>query len=468
MNLPPDLSRRRFLHGIGATIALPFLESLGGARPWTVANPLARNPSLPEPGDGPRRLLYVYLPNGVHVPEWLPTPSEAASPSPSGRHQALPKILPASLTALGDWRQDISLLTGLTCDKARAHGDGPGDHARAGASFLTGVQARKADGAVLLGPSADQLAAQAIGNETRLRSLQLGCEAAGNAGQCDSGYACAYSDNISWQDESTPTSKDVHPQRLFDRLFRGEADSAVDRVERLRRRQSVLDLVREDAKSLGRQLNRQDLDKLEEYLQGLRELERRLDFAASSVEMSVPDEQRPAGMPAGFREHVRLLIDMLVLSFQTDITRIGSLMLGNEGSSRRYLEAGVRGGHHGVTHHKGDERLIADVCAINRLHIGEILYLLQRLRQTPEGDSNLLQQTAVVCGSGIADGNRHDHAGLPILLAGGQDWGLKHDRWREYAKETPLANLHLDLLARMGVPESTLGDGTGRLPGLEA
>ncbi|MHC4838891.1 MAG: DUF1552 domain-containing protein [Planctomycetota bacterium] len=459
----PHPSRRLFLRGLGACLALPWLESAGG--PLRAAT---RGLGGDE-GEGPLRLLYVYLPNGVHVPDWLPTdPQGAGKPGASGDHRALPTELPPSLAAIDGWRDRVSLLTGLTCDKARANGDGPGDHARAAAAFLTGVQPLKADGAVRLGPSADQLAAQAIGGRTRLRSIQLGLEAAGKAGQCDSGYACAYSDNISWQDATTPASKDVHQQRLFDRLFRGDTDGAVDRAARLRRRRSVVDLVREDAKSLGHRLNRADLDKLDEYFEGLRELERRLDFAEETVDLSVADEERPPGIPSGFREHLRLLVDMLVLAWRTDTTRIGTLMFGNEGSGRRYLEVGSRGGHHAITHHKGDEAMIEQVRAINKLHAEEFTYLLSRLRDTVEGDGELLGRTMVVCGSGIADGNRHDHHALPILVAGGEEAGLRHGRWRRYPLETPLGNLHLDLIARLGVEPAKLGDATGRLDGLEA
>jgi len=462
----PELPRRRFLQGLGATLALPFLESV---MPWPQA--MAREfggAGLEELGAAPQRLLYVYLPNGVHPPAWFPTGTNKAKPTANGLHGALPETLSASLQPLAPWRDSLSLLTGLTCNTARANGDGPGDHARAGAAFLTGVQPLKDNGAVSLGPSADQLAAQAIGGRTRLRSLQLGCEAAGKAGQCDSGYACAYSDNISWQDATTPTSKDVHPQRLFDRLFRGDATDAVGRATRLRRRNSVLDAVREDAKSLGKQLNQHDADKLDEYFQGLRELERRLEFTAESVDLSVPDERRPQGIPSGFREHSRLLMDMLVLSFQTDITRIATFMFGNEGSNRRYLEMDIRGGHHGITHHKGDENMISEVCKINLLHMEEFAYLLAKLKAVGEGQHSLLENTAIVCGSAIHDGNRHDHHALPMLLAGGQNLGLAQGMLHEYPVETPLGNLHLELLHRLGVPATELGDATGRLPGLSA
>jgi hypothetical protein len=369
---------------------------------------------------------------------------------------------------LNPWRKEFSILTGLTCHTARANGDGPGDHARAAAAFLTGLQPLKAEGAVRLGPSADQVAAQAIGHETPLRSLQLGCEPAGNAGQCDSGYACAYSGNISWQDETTPASKEIHPRVLFDRLFRAGDGDPAGRAARYDRQRSVLDLVREDARTLDKLLSSQDREKLDEYFQGIHELERRLNFMEEEGGMSIPDEARPFGTPPIFRAHVRLLIDMLVLAFQTDSTRIATLMFGNEGSNRRYPEIGVLGGHHTITHHKGEQEMVKQVQTINRLHMEEFAYLLKRLRENELDDTNLLDSTMVLCGSGISDGNRHDHHNLPLLLAGGRDLGMDHGRLREYPVETPLGNLHMELLSRLQVETDPIGDATGRLAGLDS
>lgn len=450
-------TRRRFLRGLGTCLVLPHLEALAPVRSlWARER------------EQVRRLLYVYLPNGVHVPTWLPSPSSDKKIKPGGRHGALPSTLPQSLVPLEPWRKHFSILTGLTCNTARANGDGPGDHARAAAAFLTGVQPLKAEGAVDLGPSADQIAAQAIGNLTRLRSLQLGCEASGNAGQCDSGYACAYSENISWQDATTPSSKETHPRRLFDQLFRSGDEDPANRATRYRRQRSVLDLVREDVRSLDKRLGRRDRDKLDEYYQGVRELERRLDFMVEEGGLSVPDEARPAGTPPIFRNHVRLLIDMLVLAFRTDSTRIATLMFGNEGSNRRFLEIGILGGHHSITHHKGDQKLVKEVQSINLLHATEFAYLLERFQQTDVDGTSLLDSTAILCGSGISDGNRHDHHNLPLLLAGGKDLGLRQGRLREYPVETPLGNLHMELLDKLKVKAAPIGDATGRLPNLDS
>ena len=446
-----QIPRRKFLVGTGAMMALPFLESITPASEFR---------------ETPKRLLYVYLPNGVHIQDWLPVPDLIKPNATKGKHTTLPKILPPSLEPLNPWRKEISLLTGLTCNTARANGDGPGDHARAAAAFLTGIQPYKANGAVSLGASVDQIAAQQIGEQTRLRSLQLGCESSGNAGECDSGYACAYSNNISWQNKSTPSSKEMHPRKLFDLLFRTDKTSQGSSAEDLKRRKSILDLVREDAKSLQKNLTTLDREKLEEYFEGITELERRLTYLEENGAKTVPESARPAGTPSNFHEHVRLLTDILALAFQTDTTRVATFMYGNEGSNRRYTELGIKGGHHSITHHKGEEKLIDEVKAINKMHATEFAYLLKRFQSTEVDGTSLLDSTAIVLGSGIADGNKHDHHALPILLAGGRQLGLRHGKLRAYPNETPLGNLHMELLHRIGVKSKPIGDATGRLPKL--
>lgn len=434
-------------------MALPFMESLSWA--------------APQAGTQPHRLLYVYMPNGVHIPSWMPSTIDKKQPGKQGRHSTLPAELPPSLKPLNDWKHSFSILTGLTADKARANGDGPGDHARAAAAYLTGIQPKKADGAVLLGKSADQIAADHLGAKSPFRSLQLGCEAAGNAGECDSGYACAYSGNISWQNETTPTSKEIDPRKVFDRLFRGNNTAAgQNRLENLQRRKSILDAINQDAKNLAAGLSPEDRQKLEEYLSGVRELERRLQLEENRMETSVADNQRPELLPKDFRTHVKLLIDMLALAFQTDMTRVATLMFGNEGSNRRYLEIGVAGGHHSATHHKGEDSLIKQVCSINKYHSKAFTYLLKKFQGIDSQGESLLKNTSIVFGSGIADGNRHDHHGLPIILAGGENMGFQHGQLREYQKETPIGNLHLELLRRLQVPATKLGDATGCLPSL--
>ncbi|MCP4772537.1 MAG: DUF1552 domain-containing protein [Planctomycetes bacterium] len=455
MTRTTDSTRRHFLKASGVLMALPFMESLS----WATTRQ----------GKQPPRLLYVYMPNGVHIPAWMPKTKLSGQPDNQGHHGLLPETLPPSLKPLEEWRSSFSLLTGLTADKARANGDGPGDHARAAAAYLTGVQPKKADGAVLLGKSADQIAADYLGQSSPFRSLQLGCEPAGNAGECDSGYACAYSGNISWQNETTPTTKEIDPRKVFDRLFRNNNSAAgQDRLKTFQRRKSILDAIRNDAKTMAAGLTAEDRHKLEEYLTGIRELERRLQLEETKIETSVADDQRPTKLPKDFKNHIKLLIDMLALAFQTDMTRVATLMFGNEGSNRRYLEIGVPGGHHSATHHKGETNLIKQVCSINTLHSKAFGYLLNKFSETHVDGQPILNSTAVIYGSGIADGNRHDHHALPILLAGGQDLGIKPGQLREYKKNTPIGNLHQELLRRLQVPATQLGDATGFLPGLDS
>jgi hypothetical protein len=397
------LPRRTVLRGLGVALSLPWLEAFAAparAAEATTAPPL--------------RLWYVYSPNGVNVAEWR------AEPGP------LPEALPSSLAPLAPWRADLRQLRGLTHDKARANGDGPGDHARAAATWLTGVQAFKSEGRVRLGRSADQIAAAHLGLATRERSIVLGTEEGRASGQCDSGYACAYSNNISWESETTPVPKLVDPARAFDRLFRGGDDGLdpEERRARLAQRRSVLDFVRADARVLGRRLGAEDKRRLDEFESGLRELERRLARASQAVVESVPDAARPRSVPADFTEHAALLGDVMVLAFRADVARVGTLMLGNEGSGRRYTEVGVQEGHHPLSHHGGDAQKLVEIARIDRLHAEAVAHFVAGLAGVDEAGARLLDRTLLVHGSCIADGNRHDHHDLPTLLLGGARAGL--------------------------------------------
>jgi hypothetical protein len=446
MKTPRRISRRAVLRGAGAAVALPLLEAMTPGRGYAaVAKP-------------PLRLAFLYVPNGVHMPDW--TPKEA------GAGFALPPVL-EPLSAVKD---DLLVLSGLTLDPARAHGDGGGDHARAMASFLTGRHPRKTDGADLrAGISVDQVAAREVGRSTRFPSLEIGCEGGKNGGECDHGYSCAYQSNLSWRGESTPVAKEINPRLVFDRLFGGppggDGDKARARRERLRK--SVLDHVTEDARRLAAVLGASDRRKLDEYLTSVREVEQRVNRAAPAVDVGRARYPRPLGIPADYREHLRLMGDLLALAFRSDLTRVATFVFANDGSNRSYRPIGIPDGHHDLSHHGGDEAKRAKVREINRFHAAQLAYLLERLKSIPEGDGTLLDHSIIAYGSGISDGNAHSHDDLPILLAGKGCGTIKTGRHLRYPRETPLTNLYLSMLDRIGAPLGSFGDSTGRLESLD-
>jgi hypothetical protein len=432
------ISRRAALRGLGVTVALPFLEAM-----W----PRPARGAATQP---PVRLAFVYAPNGKHMPDWTP------------RTEGAGFELSPTLEPLRAVKDDVLVLSGLTQQKAFGNGDGPGDHARAMATFLTGCQARKTGGADLrVGVSADQVAAARIGHLTRFRSLEIGCEGGRDGGGCDHGYSCAYQTNLSWRSASTPAAKEVDPRLVFERLFGGPA--ADDRRERGRK--SVLDFVAEDARHLHGRLGAADRRKLDEYLTGVRELERRIEKAQPVVEVGQTQMARPTGVPQNFQEHARLLSDLVVLAFRADLARVVTFVLGNDGSNRSYREVGVADGHHDLSHHGGDAAKYEKIKRINRYHVTQFAYLLDRLKAAPEGGGTLLDNCLVVYGSGISDGDRHNHDDLPILLAG-RGGGVSTGRHVRYPAGTPLNNLYLSLLDRIGARLDSFGDGTGRLEAL--
>ena len=440
--IPDPLSpptRRTILRGFGTALALPWLEAL--------------QPRRASGASAPTRLAWIYVPNGVHMPDWLP--------AQEGPLATLPWILEPLAPLAGE----LSVHSGLTHAKGRANGDGPGDHARAAATWLTGVQPLKSEGRVELGISADQIASRTLGQATRFPSLVLGCEPGRTAGQCDSGYSCAYSGHVSWEGPRTPAGKATEPRAVFDRLFRGgeDAESRAARTARLAARRSVLDFVSEDARALRARLSSADRHELEEYFDGLRELERRLDGAFPERVEGVPDAARPAGEPADYEQHARLLLDVLVLAFRSDVSRVATVMLADEGSNRSYPSLGVREGHHALSHHENDAAKQADIRRINRFHVELLARFLRALADLGEGERSVLDASLVVYGSGLADGNRHDHHDLPVLLAGRGNGALRQGVHRRHPPETPMMNLHLALLERAGVPPAPLGDGTGPL-----
>ncbi len=398
------------------------------------------------------------MPNGAHMPSW--------TPPTAGAGFALPPIL----EPLGAVKDEILILSNLTLNPARALGDGGGDHARAMASFLTGRHPRKTDGADLCaGISVDQLAARAVGHATRFASLEIGCEGGRNGGECDHGYSCAYQSNLSWQDESTPVAKQTNPRLVFDRLFGKPADVAnsTDAARADRRKKSVLDFVGAEARRLESHLGASDRHRLDLYLTGVREVERRIAGARRPVDLGGAKYTRPLGIPADYQEHLRLMCDLLVLAFQCDLTRIATFVFANDGSNRSYREIGVADGHHDLSHHGGDAAKEAKIQKINRFHVAQLAYLLDKLKTVPEGDGNLLDHCMIVFGSGISDGNAHSHDNLPILLAGKANGTIKTGRHIRYQSETPVTNLYLSMLRRMGVAAARFGDSTGELSALQ-
>ncbi|MFO0969348.1 MAG: DUF1552 domain-containing protein [Gemmataceae bacterium] len=441
-----SISRRTLLKGLGVSVALPFLEAM---LPHTaLATPGAAARTLP------RRMAFFYVPNGVNVPQW--TPSATGSEF----------TLPSTLAPLEPFKSDMLVLSGLTVDKARANGDGPGDHARAMSAFLTGCQPRKTAGAdIRAGISVDQLAATRVGSATRFASLEIGCEGGRQAGNCDSGYSCAYSNNLSWRSEATPQPKETNPRAVFDRLFGGPSRDEAGRAGEMRAHfnQSILDFVREDAAALTSRLGAADLRRLDEYMTSIRDIERRVHASDAPAPSAPAGAVRPSGVPTSFRDHLRLMADLLVLAFQTDVTRISTFVFANEGSNRSYREISVSDGHHDLSHHQNDRAKLEKIAQINRFHIEQFAYLIRKLKDTREGDGNLLDNCMLMYGSGNGDGNRHNHDELPILLVGKGGGTISTGRHVRYSRNTPLCNLFLCMLDRMGVEAPRFGDSTGRL-----
>jgi Protein of unknown function (DUF1552) len=439
------ISRRMVLRGLGTSMALPWLEAMVPvARAGVVA--------------APQRLAFFYVPNGVHMPDW--------TPAASGPIVGMPEIL----RPLTPFKDDLLVLTGLTQDGGRDHGDGPGDHARSMASFLTGIHPRKTSGlGIKAGISVDQLAAQKLGKATRFPSLELGIDRSAQSGDCDSGYSCAYSSNISWRSESTPMAKEVNPKSVFDRLFDGQLvhESAEARVRREKYRKSVLDFVAEDARQLRGKLGQVDRQKVDEYLTSIRELEGRLNRTDKAVAPDLKGVRRPGGVPKDNREHIRLMFDVLALAFQTDSTRIATFAYANEASGKSYRFIGVPEGHHDLSHHGHDPEKQAKIKKINTYHVEQFAYFLDKLRSIREGEGTVLDHSMIVYGSGIGDGDRHNHDDLPILVVGKGGGTIQPGRHLVYPKNTPLNNLYLSMLARAGAAAPSLGDSTGPLPSLE-
>jgi hypothetical protein len=366
---------------------------------------------------------------------------------------------------LEKFREHLSVFTGLTLDGARDHGDGGGDHARSGASFLTGAHPRKTDGAdIKNGVSVDQVAATAIGHKTRFASLELGLEGSSQSGNCDSGYSCAYSSNLAWRNESSPLAKEMDPSAVFDRLF-GTADkvsNGAQRSAKAARRKSILDFALEDANQLKRRLGMADQRKLDEYLYAVRDVENRMARTdkLSVGEDGLPNYTRPAGVPRVWEEHCKLMMDMIALAVRTDSTRILTFMLANEGSNRGYPEIGAPESHHDLSHHGKSEEKQTKLQKINEFHMHQFAYLAEQLASVPEGNGNLLQNCMIIYGSGISDGDRHNHDDLPIIMLGNAGGRIKKPGHHKFPQNTPLCNLYLWMLHQVGVKADRFGDST--------
>ena len=446
MNNTWQLPRRSFLKGLGTAVALPLLEAM---LPGASLAAAAVGPAV----QVPRRMAFIYVPNGANMSDW--------TPKSVGTEFELPPIL----QPLRPHQGHLQVLSGLAHDKARPNGDGAGDHARASATFLTGCQARKTNGAdIRVGISVDQLAAEKLGKQTRFASLELGCDRGQQVGNCDSGYSCAYSFNIAWKTPSTPVPAEVNPRLVFDRLFTagGKGDLDENHARRERYHKSILDFALEDANRLKANLGATDRRKLDEYLTAVREIEQRIEMAEKYA-AALPDYQRPKGVPKDYEQHIRLMYDLLALSFQTDTTRISTFIMAHDGSNRSYKFIDVPEGHHDLSHHGGNEEKKQKIARINRFHMTQFAYFLEKLKSIKEGDSTLLDNCMVVYGSGIGDGNQHNHDDLPVLLAGKGGGTLTPGRHVRFPRNTPMANLYLSMLDRMGVPADKLGDSTGLL-----
>ena len=438
------LPRRTFLRGIGATLALPLLDSMV---PALAASPLAGTQS-------PTRLSFVYIPNGVIMDEW--------TPSTLGSNYELTSIL----EPLAPFRDDMLVLSGLAHRTGRAYdGEGPGDHARASATFLTGVHPRRTEGADLRsGTSIDQIVAREFRKHTQLASLEVALDSTEVVGTCDTGYSCAYSNTLCWSSPTTPVPMENKPRAVFERLF-GDSDSSdpAQLHARMQEEGSILDFVTRDVARLLMQLGRKDQAKLTEYLDSIRDIERRIQIAEGQLDRELPSLERPVGVPPTFTEHCKLMTDLQVLAFQTDMTRVMTFMMGREQNTRVYDELGIKDAYHPLTHHQSDPTKIAKVHKIDILHSQMFAYFLEKMRSTPDGDGSLLDHSMIVYGSSLSDGNFHLHYDLPILLAGGGSGQLKGGRHIRYPEDTPMTNLFLTLLDKLDIPLENLGDSNGRL-----
>ena len=454
-----SLSRRRFLRGVGACLALPAFESLRGAGVLAAASAKGSSPLAATADGTPIRTAYVYFPNGAIQSDWWPT-GEGKDFQLNRTMQALEKV-----------KHRVQVISGLDHVNATTGPDGPGDHARASGTFLTGVRVRKTAGSdIHAGISIDQVLANRVGHLTRFPSLEVSCDAVRRSGNCDSGYSCAYQYNLAWRSPTQPIPPEPNPRLLFERLFgagtHGERKASLKR--RTERQRSLLDFVLDDARDLQRDLGSRDRDKLDEFLTSVRAVEARIAQAERfDAKAPDPDVETPPGIPGDFESYIQIMFDMLVLAFQTDSTRVATFLLANEGSNRPFPEIGIAEGHHSLTHHGNQKEMIDKVASIDRWYVSHFARFLDKLEQTKDTDGrSLLHNSMIVYGSGNSDGNRHTHVNLPVILAGGGGGSLTPGRYVQ-AGGKPMTNLFLGMADRLGVPGvDRLGDSTGRYDGI--
>lgn len=442
-----SLPRRTFLRGMGATLALPLLDGMIPAFAATRTTAARVTP----------RLAVAYVPNGIQMAQWTPALTGAGLE------------LPSTLQPLAAFRDRMCVVTGLANRPAQPEpGEGTGDHVRASATFLTGVHPKKTEGPdIRAGVSMDQIAARTLGQDTQLTSLELCLDSNELIGACEAGYSCAYANTLAWRNPTTPLPMENQPRAVFERLF-GSSDSTTRaaRLQRIQDDRSILDSLLDEVARLQRRLGPADRGKVTQYLEAIRDLERRIQKAEQQVDIELPPMERPSGgIPSTFGEHAKLMFDLQVLAFQTDMTRVITFLMSREVSPRTYTEIGIADPHHGLSHHQNNATSMEKLAKINRYHVEQLAYFLDRLQATPDGDGSLLDHMTLLYGCGISDSNLHTHDNLPILVIGGGESGRTSAGGRHVTvtKDTPLTNLQLTLLERVGVPLEALGDSTGRV-----
>ena len=447
-----NLNRRHFLRGVGTCLALPAFEAFSPV----IAAIKEPAPMATAASGAPLRMAFIYFPNGAHQEYWWPQEGDGL-------------VLNRTMQPLEAVKHQIQVLGGMDHVNATPGPDGAGDHARASGTFLTGVRVKKTAGAdIHAGISIDQLAARKIGHLTRFPSLELTCDSVRKSGSCDSGYSCAYQYNLSWSSPTTPVAPEPNPRLVFERLFGAGAPG--ERARHLKQRQeqqrSILDFVRDDARAIQKNLTARDRDKLDEYLTSVRDLEKRID-QAERFKAPDPGIETPDGIPGNFQSHIRIMFDMLLLAFQTDSTRVATFLLANEGSNRAFPEIGIPEGHHYLSHHRQQQDMMEKIAEIDLWYMQQLAYFLEKMEQTKDVDGrSLLHNSMIVYGCGNADGNRHTHTNLPVIVAGAGGGTLTPGRFNKLSS-MPMSNLLLSMADRLGIEGlERLGDSTGRASGV--